>query len=183
VSNPLLWLGLSILLLAMSLTALLFVAIPTFLELSRAARSAEKLLDVLSRELPPTLYALRHTGSNLSSLADEVTEGVQSAQHLVKQVDQGLIEVRQQAQKVHHTSRGLWAGWQAAWQVLTASTPHQKRRQRPPTRRPPIEPSPMSNDSIENALSKNNAFVHPPNREGQSSITPLDFDPQRQTRD
>ena len=39
--------------------ALLTVAILTLQELARAARSAEKLLDMLNRELPPTLNDLR----------------------------------------------------------------------------------------------------------------------------
>jgi len=62
VGDPLFWLGLSLLLVAVSLTAVLVVAIPTLMELSRAARSAEKLFDTLGRELPPTLEALRLTG-------------------------------------------------------------------------------------------------------------------------
>ncbi|MEM7581337.1 MAG: DUF948 domain-containing protein, partial [Cyanobacteria bacterium P01_A01_bin.80] len=61
-SEPLFWLGLSILLVAVSLTALLVAAIPALQEVARAARSAEKLFDTLSRELPPTLEAVRLTG-------------------------------------------------------------------------------------------------------------------------
>lgn len=120
----------------MCLTALLFISIPTILELARAARSAEKLLESLNRELPATLNALKQTGTGLSDLADEVTDGVQSANHLVKQVDQGLDEVRQQAQRAQITTRSTWVGLQTAWQVLTEQSPRKKRRRRPPTRRP-----------------------------------------------
>ena len=44
-SEPLFWLGLSILLVAVSLTALLVAAIPALQEVARAARSAEKLFE------------------------------------------------------------------------------------------------------------------------------------------
>jgi hypothetical protein len=61
VIDPLFWLGLSLLLVATSLTAVLVAAIPALQELARAARSAEKLFDTLSRELPPTLEAVSYT--------------------------------------------------------------------------------------------------------------------------
>ncbi|MGB7413528.1 MAG: hypothetical protein WA902_04900, partial [Thermosynechococcaceae cyanobacterium] len=60
-TTPIFWLGLSILLVAICLATVLVVAIPAFQELARAARSAEKLFDTLSRDLPPTLEALRLT--------------------------------------------------------------------------------------------------------------------------
>ena len=66
--EPLFWLGLSIVLVATSLTAVLVAAIPALQELARAARSAEKLFDTLSRELPPTLEAIRTTGLEITDL-------------------------------------------------------------------------------------------------------------------
>lgn len=70
--DPLFWLLLSFLLVALSLTAVLAAAFPAFLELGRAARSAEKLLDTLNRELPRTLDALRRTGGDITELTDEL---------------------------------------------------------------------------------------------------------------
>lgn len=134
-NNPFFWLGISLLLVAISLMALLTVAILALQELARAARSAEKLLDSLNRELPATLQDLRLTGKELSVLTDEVSGSVQSARSVVQQVDQGLIEAKVQAQKAHVTTRSLFAGATAALQVLTGKP---RRRRRPPTRRPPI---------------------------------------------
>lgn len=114
--NPLLWLGLSLFLVAVCLVAVLLVAIPVIQELSRTARSAEKLLDMLSRELPPTLHSLRSTGDDLSELSEQVNEGVRSASQVVTQVDQGLETVRNQAESVKRGSISLWAGVRAAWQ-------------------------------------------------------------------
>lgn len=114
--------------------ALLTVAILALQELGRAARSAEKLLDSLNRELPATLQDLRLTGKELSMLTDEVSGSVQSARSVVKQVDQGLIEAKVQAQKAQVTTRSLLAGATAAMRVLVGSS---RRRRRPPTRRPP----------------------------------------------
>ncbi len=121
--------------------ALLTVAILALQELARAARSAEKLLDNLNRELPATLKDLRLTSKEISLLSDEVNSSVQSAHSVVKQVDQGLLEAKAQAQKAHITTRSLLAGASAAFQVLTGKP---RRRRRPPTRRPPVSLSAAS---------------------------------------
>jgi len=126
VADPIFWLGLSILLVAISLTALLTVAIPAFSELGRAARSAEKLFDTLNRELPPTLEAIRLTGLEVTDLTDDMTQGVQSATQVVKQVDQSITGVKQQVQKAQTTSRSIFAGVKAAWRTFTQ--PNKTRR-------------------------------------------------------
>ncbi len=122
--DPLFWLGLSVLLVAVSLTAVLVALLPTLRELGRAARSAEKLFDTLSRELPPTLESIRLTGLELTDLTDDVGQSVQSAGRVVKQVDQSLLGVRQQAKQVQKTTRNVMVGVRAAWQSFTqASAP------------------------------------------------------------
>jgi uncharacterized protein YoxC len=123
VSEPLFWLGLSILLLAVSLTALLVAAIPALQQLASAARSAEKLFDTLSRELPPTLEAVRLTGLEITDLTDDVSEGVQSASGVVKQVDQSLNSAKKQAQNVQVGTRSVFVGVKAAWKTLTSPKP------------------------------------------------------------
>ncbi len=128
-ANPLVWLALSLLLLALSLAAVLLAAIPTLRELSRAARSAEKLFDTLDRELPPTLEALRRTGQEITGLTDDISPGVQAAGRVVQQVDQSLVTARQQAQLFNTGSRSLLAGVQAAWQTW------HRTGQRPPRRK------------------------------------------------
>ena len=60
--DPVFWLSISLLLVCVSLAVAIAIAIPALQELSRAARSAEKLFDTLTRELPPTLEAIRLTG-------------------------------------------------------------------------------------------------------------------------
>lgn len=120
-TNPLFWLVLSLLFVTVSLTIVLVVAIPTLRELSRAARSAEKLFDTLRREFPPTLQAIRLTGLEISDLTDDVSEGVQNAGQVVKQVDQSLTGVRQQAQRVQSSTRSVVVGIKAAWRTFTRS--------------------------------------------------------------
>ena len=115
--DPLFWLGLSILLVAVSLTAVLVAALPALQELARAARSIEKLADTLRRELPPTLEAIRLTGLEISDLTDDVSEGVKSAGQVVKQVDQSLSGAKNQAKKVQVNTRGVVAGVKAAWKT------------------------------------------------------------------
>jgi uncharacterized protein YoxC len=130
VIDPLFWLGLSILLVAASLTAVLVAAIPAVQELARAARSAEKFFDTLSRELPPTLKAIRNTSLEITDLTDDVSEGVKSAGQVVKQVDQSLNSAKKQAQNIQDSTRSLLVGVKAAWKTFTSPKPPRGRRER-----------------------------------------------------
>jgi predicted nucleic acid-binding Zn-ribbon protein len=107
-------LGLSILLVAASLTAVLVASIPALQELARAARSAEKFFDTLSRELPPTLNAIRNTSLEITDLTDDVSEGVKSAGQVVKQFDQSLNSAKKQAENIQVGTRSVLIGIKAA---------------------------------------------------------------------
>lgn len=117
--DPLFWLGFSILLVAVSLTAVLVAAIPALQELARAARSAEKLFDMLSRELPPTLEAIRATGVEITDLSDDVSQGIKSASQVAKQVDQSLDSAKKQAQNLQIGTRSIVVGVKTAWKTFT----------------------------------------------------------------
>lgn len=142
--DPLFWLGLSILLVAVSLTAVLVAALPALQELARAARSVEKLADTLRRELPPTLEAIRLTGMEISDLTDDINEGVNSAGQVVKQVDRSIESAKQQATKVQVTTKSVFTGIKAAWKSFTRQPPstdaprHSAGRLRA-SQRPPVE--------------------------------------------
>jgi uncharacterized protein YoxC len=127
--DPLFWLGVSLCLVAMSLTAVLIVAIPAFQELSKAAQSAQKLFDLLAREMPPTLESMRRTGNELSELSDDMSQGLEHANHVVKQVDESLSEVKYQVDRAKVGTTSLVVGLQAAWRSL-ASGGRSKRSQR-----------------------------------------------------
>ncbi|WP_392530633.1 DUF948 domain-containing protein [Nostoc sp. C117] len=131
--EPLFWLGLSLLLVATSLTAVLVAAIPALQELARAARSAEKLFDTLSRELPPTLDAIRVTGLEITGLTDDVSEGVKSASQVAKQVDQSLDSARKQAQNIQVGTRSVFVGVKAAWRNFTRQKPARRISDRLPS--------------------------------------------------
>jgi hypothetical protein len=113
--DPLVLLGCSILLVAVSLTALVVAAFPAIQDVSRAARSAEKLFDRLDRELPPTLEAIRLAGLELGDLSGEMAQGVQSATAVAQQVDLSLAVVKKQAGTVQTNTRSVWVGVKAAW--------------------------------------------------------------------
>jgi uncharacterized protein YoxC len=117
VIDPLFWLGLSILLVAVSLTAVLVAALPALQELARAARSVEKLADTLRRELPPTLESIRLTGLEISDLSNDMNEGVKSAGQVVQQVDQSIKGAKNQAKQAQVSSRSVVAGVKAAWKT------------------------------------------------------------------
>ncbi|MCC5643282.1 DUF948 domain-containing protein [Nostoc sp. CHAB 5824] len=137
--DPLFWLGLSLLLVATSLTAVLVAAIPALQELARAARSAEKLFDTLSRDLPPTLEAIRVTGLEITDLTDDVSEGVKSANQVVKQVDQSLDNARKQAQNLQVGTRSIFIGAKAAWRNFTRPKPTRRTGERlPSNEKPPL---------------------------------------------
>lgn len=128
--DPLFWLGLSILLVAVSLTAVLVAALPALQELARAARSAEKLFDTLRRDLPPTLEAIRLTGLEISDLSNDVNDGVKSAVQVAQQVDQSLDSAVKKAQKVEVGTRSVVAGVKAAWKTLTRTPSNRSRSDR-----------------------------------------------------
>jgi uncharacterized protein YoxC len=127
VSDPLFWLGFSLLLVAISLTAVLVALIPAVTELARAARSAEKLFDTLRREFPPTLEAIRLTGLEISELTDDLHDGVNRASGIVKQVDRSLEEARSSSQAVSIQTRSAIAGVKAAWQSWQRRPPRRRR--------------------------------------------------------
>jgi hypothetical protein len=130
VSDPIFWLGLSILLVAVSLTAVLVAALPALQAVAKAARSLEKLADTLSREFPPTLEAIRMTGLEISELTDNVTEGVQSAGKVVKHVDQSIGTAKQQAKQVQNSTGSFLTGVRVAWKTFThpSSSPSLQQR-------------------------------------------------------
>ncbi|PSR12316.1 hypothetical protein C8255_26780, partial [filamentous cyanobacterium CCP3] len=141
-ADPLFWLALSFLLVVISLTAVLMVAIPAMRELGRAARSAEKMFDTLSRELPPTLEAIRLTGLEIVELTDDVTEGVQSAGQVAQQVNQSIATAQTGAKRLNTGTKSLFTGARAAWQAWTNGAPPRSqtelnRRQSPPRVQPP----------------------------------------------
>ncbi|MGF1571105.1 MAG: DUF948 domain-containing protein [Nodosilinea sp.] len=148
-TDPLFWLALSLLFVVISLTAVLFVALPAFRELGRAARSAEKLFDTLGRELPPTLEAIRLTGLEITELTDDVSTGVQSAGRVVQQVDQSVTSARQQTQALKTGTQSLVAGAKAAWRAWRGNgsaaalkpRPQNRPAQRPVPPEPPPEPA------------------------------------------
>nr|WP_174783557.1 hypothetical protein [Dolichospermum sp. UHCC 0259] len=111
--------GLSILLVTASLTTVLVATIPALQELARAARSAEKLFDTLSRELPPTLNAIRNTSIEITDLTEDVSEGVKSAGQVVKQFDQSLDNAKKQAESMQIGTRSVLVGFKAAWKNFT----------------------------------------------------------------
>ena len=149
-TDPIFWLGLSILLVAISLTAVLIVALPAFKELGKAARSAEKLFDTLRQEFPPTLEAIRLTGLEITELTDDLNEGVQSAKHVVKQVDKSIIDTKKQVKKVGRGTRQMVAGVKAAWQ--TWQSPSKKNKQQKQAKLSPSQASELGFSAHQNDL-------------------------------
>ncbi|MDJ0601781.1 MAG: DUF948 domain-containing protein [Crocosphaera sp.] len=121
VSDPLFWLSCSLFLMALSLTAVLLLAIPVLQEIGRAARSAEKLFDTLHREFPSTLHAIRLTGLEISELTNDIDSGVKSASDMVKQVDNSLNVTQIQIKKVQTGTRRLVKGFQVGWKTWNRS--------------------------------------------------------------
>ena len=145
-TEPIFWLGLSLLLVAVCLTAVLVAAIPALQELARASRSAEKLFDTLYRELPPTLESIRLTGLEITELTDEIGGGFESAGNVARQVDQGLQTVQKQVRSASVTTRSAATGLKAAWKSFTHSTrkrtrQHSQGDRLPPSRRPTVQPT------------------------------------------
>jgi uncharacterized protein YoxC len=119
-TEPIFLLGFSLCLVSISLTAVLITLIPVAQELSRAARSAEKLFDTLNREFPNTLEAIKSTNIELTELSGEMKEGVKSASGAVKQIDRSLVTAKKQVENAQIKSRSFWVGLKAGirtWQM------------------------------------------------------------------
>ncbi|WP_017302482.1 DUF948 domain-containing protein [Nodosilinea nodulosa] len=144
-TDPLFWLALSFLLVVVSLTAVLMVAIPALRELGRAARSAEKFFDTLGRELPPTLEAIRLTSLEITELTDDVTEGVQGAGQVVQQVSQGITTAQTGAKRLNSGTKSFLAGARAAWRAWSDEAPSPQSQRNSKT---PPQPQPAPGDRI-----------------------------------
>ncbi|MBE9221194.1 DUF948 domain-containing protein [Cyanobacterium stanieri LEGE 03274] len=118
-NNPIIWLGLSFALVALSLTAVLIALIPVAQQLTNTARSAEKLLDTLNKEFPDTIESLKATNHEITQLTGEVKQGVKSVSSVSKQIDNNLNEAKKQINNVQVKSKSIWAGLKAGvktWQ-------------------------------------------------------------------
>jgi hypothetical protein len=135
-SDPVFWLGCSLLLVAVSLAIVAIVAMPVIQEMARVARSADRLLNTLDRELPRTLEALRATGSDLGSLQKEVNRGVKSAASVVEQVDRSLVVTKQQVGQAQTLAKGVAIGFKVAWRTFK-SYPQTKSTDSPEPSLPP----------------------------------------------
>ena len=102
---PILLLGCSFLLVVVCFTVLLLTAIPAFQELAKAGRSVSKLAETLSRELPPTLEAIRLTSLEITELGEELNQSAKSAGEAVKQVNESLQTVRRSADNASSVTR------------------------------------------------------------------------------
>ena len=169
--DPVFWLVLSFVLVSISLTAVLVVLVPAVRELSRAARSVEKLCDTLNHDLPPTLEAIRLTSAEINSLTDDVNEGVQNAGRVVQHVDESVSTMRVQAKRAQIGTRTLAAGLSAAWTTFTQP----KRTQ--PTEKPPFaghgdRPTDQSSESASNSLTTQPQETQPVELSSEALSTP-----------
>lgn len=130
--DPIFWLGLSVLCVAIGIAAVLLTLIPALRELGRAAQGAEKLFDTLNRELPPTLEAIRLTSLELTELTDDLTDSIQSLGQVAQQVDSTVHTAKAQAKQVTVTSKSVAAGFKAAWQSLTSEAASEAIAASPP---------------------------------------------------
>ncbi|WP_017327359.1 hypothetical protein [Synechococcus sp. PCC 7336] len=117
-SDPVFWLGLSVGLVAAGILAIFVALVPAAKELAEAARSVKQFFNLLQRDLPPTLEALRLTSLEVSDIADSVDDGVKSAGRIVKRVDDGLEGTRTQARDAGVAARSVVAGVRAGWKVF-----------------------------------------------------------------
>lgn len=171
-ADPLFWLALSFLLVVVSLTAVLMVAIPALRELGRASRSAEKFFDTLGRELPPTLEAIRLTSLEITELTDDVTEGVQGAGQVVQQVNQGITTAQTGAKRLNSGTKSLFAGARAAWRAWSDDSPPPRSQ---PSRRSP--PRSYADDALRSSESESSAGKSSGDRPavpGNSSVPQLE---------
>jgi hypothetical protein len=141
-SDPVFWLGCSLFLVAVSLAVVGIAAMPVIQEMARVARSAERLLNTLDRELPRTLESLRATGSDLGNLQKEVNRGVKSAASVVEQVDRSLVVTKQQVGQAQTLVKRVSVGVKVAWRTFKnyPPVPTSTPQSIPPAVNPEVKP-------------------------------------------
>lgn len=149
-------------LVAVSIILLLLAALPALQSVGRAARSVEKLADTLSRELPPTLQAIRLTGMEISDLTDDVTEGVQSAGKVVKQVDRSISSAKKQAKRAQVTTSSFVTGVKTAWKTFRGKPSNSSSASRNLERLPPSSRKPLDLRKRSSSSSKTTDRHQPP---------------------
>lgn len=174
-TDPIFWLGLSFLLVAVSIILLLLAALPALQSVARAARSVEKLADTLSRELPPTLQAIRLTGMEISDLTDDVTEGVQSAGQVVKQVDRSISGAKKQAKRAKVNTSSFVTGVKTAWKTFrrksnSISGGSRNSDRLPPAKRQPLDWREKPSSQYRADRFEDSSMVHPP--PDKNSVSP-----------
>lgn len=112
-NDPVFWLGLSVGLVGAGLLAVFITLVPAVVQLAAAAASVQKFFDTLSRDLPPTLEALRLTGLEVSEVVNSVDDGVKGASQIVQRVDRSISGASAQARTVRITTQSLLAGVKA----------------------------------------------------------------------
>ncbi len=123
--DPLFWLEISLCLLLISLIAVLIAVIPTLQQLANTARSAEKLLDTLNQELPPTLETMRSTGIELNQLTGDIDQGIESATEIVKQIDSTIANTKKQVKQAQTGTSRIFVGFKAAWKTWRTNSSDQ----------------------------------------------------------
>lgn len=116
--DPQFWIGISAGLLGAALLALVLSLLPLLAQLTRTARSAERLLDLVERELPPILDALQQTTAEVSDISQEVGGGLKRVNQTVDAVGTGLGVFQTGVSQVNVRSKAWAAGAKAAWKTL-----------------------------------------------------------------
>jgi len=118
VSDPQFWLGLTTGLLAAALLVLMVALLPFLQQLQRTATAAERLLNILERELPTVLGNVRDTTGELKDVTSELDTGLKRVNKAADAVGSGVTVAQKQLSGLSLQARALWAGAGTAWQVL-----------------------------------------------------------------
>ncbi len=116
--DPQFWLGISAGLLGAALLALVLALLPLLAQLTRTARSAERLFDLVERELPPILDSLQQTTAEVSDISQEVGGGLKRVNQTVDAVGTGLGVFQTGVSQANIRSQAWAAGAKAAWKTL-----------------------------------------------------------------
>ncbi|MGA7954907.1 MAG: DUF948 domain-containing protein [Gloeobacterales cyanobacterium] len=112
------WLGISAGLLGAALLALVLALLPLLSQLTRTARSAERLLDLVERELPPILDSLQQTTAEVTDISQEVGGGLKRVNQTVDAVGTSMGVFQAGVSQVSVSTKAWAAGAKAAWKTL-----------------------------------------------------------------
>jgi hypothetical protein len=120
-TEPIFWLGCSLLLVAVKFNGGFHRRFTCSARVSPGSPQCRKIIRYPPSGISPTLEAIRLTGAEISELTENIDEGVKSTRQVVQGVDRSLGSAKAGLSKLDRGGRRLLIGFKVAWNTWKRS--------------------------------------------------------------